>query len=303
MNQTKEYQKIRDSCSYCKDKLKEGLVCSYRPFEYKCSLQTCPMLNNPPLFLMENKKDIKEGVHDTTIDTIPLYKRAYLKEDIRTHAFIWKLNLPKGLKDWDKREMHLIRNKQKFKKNRNGFQEIIYKGYKVWLCNNKIVIYFKKGQSYYAKTPQEAIQSATTDFLCLADSLSRFFKVSFRKGKEYDFKLCRKHHALIKNEVAKIVQEKQQRLDIYDSEGNQRILTDRSLNTNELEAVYTPKNDSDITAIKNFIGSLIEAPFTAYDFATIYKVQEAYAEQIKKHLIVQEETLKTLKTIQEALKK
>jgi len=123
-----------------------------------------------------------------------------------------------------------------------------------------------------------------------------------------------RHYAIIGTEVAKKYVREGKCMFIYDkTDGKLRTLIDFSDKEKKggmphLENVHVEKGEKDTDNQKRWIEEINEGYWyspkeTKGILDTILNVQKEYAYQIKKHLEVQQETLKTLKAIQRGIKR
>lgn len=184
---------------------------------------------------------------------------------------------------------------------------IIFRGHKVWLCKNSIVVYFPKGKSYFTGTADQSKSLAMYDIKQLIIGLENLLKVSFKINNSYILKVSKQHYGHIKNSLAKQYNKEGKRLKVFNKDGLWFVI-DNSLNLHEAETLHpeTAQKDMD-NAILPFFNSLKEEPFTAYNFKDMYKtVREmtlGYAENIKLHLSAIQDIRDTLKDIKKIAKK
>jgi len=221
-------------------------------------------------------------------------------KEIRGHAFIFNILLPK-ITNWKLREDFLVKNNIPFKKIHKHTQSIIFRGHKVWLSDKSITIYSPKEKSYFQKTAQESEDYSIEEFKSLIRGLENMLgNISFEINKQYRFRVARHHFARVKDALA--IQCNKDKTKIKIKLNNGWFVIDNSLGLNEAE---TQGQD----AIKyqniyqNFIKSLMDKPFTAYDFNAVYDVLMKYTAQMDLHLNVETKTGETLEKINEAIKK
>ena len=178
---------------------------------------------------------------------------------IRGHGFVFKIKIPK-LKNWEKRQDFLINNNIDYKlvgiKHSN--HSIKINKFKVWLCNESIIVYFPSGMSFFNNSATQSKQEAFNVLFEVIAKLETMFNVSFKINKQYLFSCSRQHYALIKNALAKVYGSK--KLEVYDN-GELWFLIDNSFNLHETETVSPLKADNDMDkAIKPFFNMLRENP-------------------------------------------
>ncbi|HDK42070.1 MAG TPA: hypothetical protein ENG87_01720 [Candidatus Pacearchaeota archaeon] len=128
-------------------------------------------------------------------------------KSIRGHAFIWKVKLSR-IYDW---KLVLDKKNIPYKLVRGCIPRIFINNKKVWLTKYSIIIYETK--SFYGK---DAIQSRKYAVFSLLDTLNDFSnKVGINIGRVY-FKPTREHYGMIKNELARQLNDKGEKLIIRD---------------------------------------------------------------------------------------
>lgn len=186
-----------------------------------------------------------------------------LKPDqVRGHAFQFKLLIPERLRNWDRREEILAKQNIKFKKLTHlfgGGESLEFRGRKIHLTNSSIIIYEK--ESYIADLAKDAKSSAIYHFLKLVRSLEKHFGADFSVQGEYKFKVTRQHYALVKNALAKQYDEEGKRLEVYSGNGLW-FLIDNSYNLKEAETVHPKTADLDNEKVQDFFNSLKSQPLT-----------------------------------------
>jgi len=186
-----------------------------------------------------------------------------LKQDqVRGHAFQFKLLIPEGLKNWGRRAEILEKHNIKFEKLTHlfgGGESLEFNGRKVHLTNNSIIIYEK--ESYIADLARDAKSSAVYHFLKLVRALESHLKANFSMQGQYKFKVTRQHYALVKNALAKQYDEEGKKLEVYSGNGLW-FLIDNSYNLKEAETVHPKTADLDNEKVQNFFNSLKTQPMT-----------------------------------------
>lgn len=227
-----------------------------------------------------------------------------LKPDtIRAHAFMWHLRIP-ILSKWDKRREYLEKEGITYTKlgNLGEGERIIFRGRKVHLKNKCIIIYDK--ESYLSEKAKDAKSSAIYEFLSLVKGLEGMLRTDLTINKQYRFKVCREHYALIKNALAKQYDKEGKKLYVYSDKGLWMVI-DNSLNLHELEAVKLGEAIGDSVGMQEWANSMKETGFkvtptfilNALD--QLIKDRQYYAENLKSHV----EAIKQLGEAVKELKK
>lgn len=121
-----------------------------------------------------------------------------VEDQTRGHAFIFRVQLPKSLRNWDKREERIRQKHPELKPQQlNKGVRIEYRGRKIHLWDNSIVVY--ENNSYVADLATDTENKAIGEFISLMQGLSRVLKANFGKLR---FTVPRKHFGLVKNALA-----------------------------------------------------------------------------------------------------
>lgn len=171
----------------------------------------------------------------------------FLKPDsVRGHAFVFRYEVPQGLRNWARRGELLEKAGIKFNPLNifGGGQQLIFEGRKVWLTDKSIVIY--EQESFMAEKAKEAQSKAISHFLEILEGLGRYLQADFKLHRAR-FKVSRQHYALIKNALAKQYDREGKKLEcVFPGEGLW-FLIDNSFNLHEAETVgnKTPIKDNE----------------------------------------------------------
>ncbi len=211
--------------------------------------------------LKESKKSTR--VHRLTPDTSHKSFDSFQPDTIRGHAYQFKLELPANLHNWDRREELLQRlniSYEPLKYLFGGGQKIVFKGRKIHLTNNSIIIYEKA--SYFAEKSEDALSRAMMDVLVLIRSLEYELRANFAYAQgKWKVKPTKQHYALIKNALAGLYNKpKKEKLEVFDGKGLW-LLIDNSWNLEELEAVHSVTSPVDSQGIKGWMNSMKATDF------------------------------------------
>jgi len=156
------------------------------------------------------------------------------KKEVRGHAFMWKVKLPK-IKNWEKRTEILKKLKINFKLINNRTPRIILQNRKIWLGSKNLIIY--EPQSFIAENSIESRKLAVYGLKSLLEALESKLKVSFKINKLYQFKVAREHYALMKNLLAIQCNKQGDKIYVYDA-GGLWFCIDNSYNLDEAETLH-----------------------------------------------------------------
>jgi len=161
----------------------------------------------------------------------------FLRKDmIRGHAYVWTIDLKKKPKNWDKRLDILKRNNINYKLvgAKETTPRIKVLGRKIWLCNNNLRIFDKKGNSYYGEDAKESRYKAFYEIKLIVNALNNKLGI-FLKPSRINFQ--KEHYALIKNDLAIEENRKGNIVRISDEEGEWLLIDDSLEMGGELENV------------------------------------------------------------------
>jgi len=184
------------------------------------------------------------------------------QDQVRGHAFQFKLLVPERLRNWDKKEEVLSKKGIVFKSLNHlfgGGVSLDFKGRKVHLTNSSIIIYEK--ESYIADLAKDAKSAAIYHFLKLVRALEKHLKADFSVQGQYKFRVTRQHYALVKNALAKQYDENGEKLEVYSANGLWFVI-DNSYNLRESETVNPKEADVDNEKVQDFFNSLKALPIT-----------------------------------------
>lgn len=239
-----------------------------------------------------------------------------LKEEVRGHGFMFKLNLPKDLRNWKKREEILEKLMIKFNPYYVGGvkrgQRLTAQKTKVALTDKSIIVNFPEG--YIRETATLARKDAVARFLRVIKHLERILRANFSEFGKYKFRVSRQHYALIKNSLARQYLDDEynkKKLHVYSGRGLW-LLIDNSFNLEELETVHKKTAVKDNEKVQDFFNGLDMVKGFTPQFVLKALAQNntqllSYAEQNKEHLaLIQDyrrESIENHKVMRAILKK
>lgn len=183
--------------------------------------------------------------------------------EIRGHGFLVELVIPK-FDRWDRRKEYMTSKGIDFKAF-NGYERVMIKGQKVWLCNNhKIVYYLIK--SFLGVDSREAYEEMYNYVLSLIRETEALLNMKLNKGKVYELKVRRNHYAIVENELAKQYNQDKEKLFVLSSQdGKLRLLIDNSFNLNELENVHPRTAKQDNPLVQKFFNRLMDGEIDQFE--------------------------------------
>lgn len=166
-----------------------------------------------------------------------LFKYFRKEENVRGHAFIWKVK-PEKIFDWKK-----LLNKKRIKYVEKGISKtprIKIDGRKVWLGKTYITIFETDWSNYFAINPIESKKKAIFDLINIIEKLKKItgeFK--------YKFTCKRQHYGFIDNEDAKYFIKKGKRILIKNEKGYWFSIDFSDNKYKEAETIHSTDADID----------------------------------------------------------
>ena len=152
-------------------------------------------------------------------------------KQIRGHAFIWSIKIPRDIRGWKQRKQILSRSNISFKEvGLAGTPRIFIKNRKVWLGNNTITIYEPK--SFYGDNAIESKKYAVIGLIEVLKALENKLNINL---KPYTFKPSREHYGILRNDLAAQCNRTGEKIYIRDDAGDLWLWVDNSFNLHELE--------------------------------------------------------------------
>lgn len=175
--------------------------------------------------------DVMKEVKISTKDTILQPGQVQKPKEVRGHAFIWKVRVPKSLKniDW----------KAKLQEKGIEFKEVglkqtprlLIENRKVWFGKENIIIY--ELESFFAVNSIESRKLAVYKLLDLLKKIENKVGINLSP---YEFTPRREHYALIKNNLAIQCNREGTKIQVFNKKGLW-FLIDNSYNLDEAETV------------------------------------------------------------------
>lgn len=247
----------------------------------------------------------KEVSKSTQVTPGQLAKHSdFLKPDsVRGHAFVFKFELPKDLRNWGKRAEFMQQASIEFKplKIFGGGQQLIFQGRKVWLTDKSIIIY--EPESFIADLAKDSHSKALNHFMKLLQGLERHLRANFEIHRSR-FKVSRQHYALVKNALAKQYDQEGKKLECFYPGEGLWFLIDNSFNLHEAETVHPKSAVPDNKKVQDFFNGIkamegFTPQFVVNSLASQAQNIDQYAIHLKAHV----ESVQKLGTAVEELTK
>ncbi len=225
------------------------------------------------------------------------------EKKIRGHAFIWQVKT----KQFNWIDL-LNKNKINYSLVRGYTPRIFINNQKVWLGKKTIIIY--DNRSFYGQNALESRKYAVFGLKSCLEALEKQFNIHLGK---YLFKPTREHYGMIKNELARQYNDKNEKLIIKDDlDGDWLWIDDSEGMLGELETGGKGITKDRVALnlnVQNWYNDMKKTNFEVtptFLMEAINKVtqnQVMFAKNIETHMEVLNEMNKTLKKIQESLEK
>jgi len=226
------------------------------------------------------------------------------RKGIRSHAYRFKLKIP-YLERWEDRKKYLRKQKIPFKELPYG-ECVIVRRHKVHLYNDSILIMFYTGKSFRVASAKEGDEKALLEVKLTIESLENKLKTNLKVGRSWMINCYSKHHALIRNSLAKWHRARGiNKFSIKGADGKEWLLMDNSFNLEELECTHSVKATIDTdTIVAPFMNKLRENPVILDDLeqktkeiADLKKILHSTIELVKSNAFLHKELVAEVKTL------
>jgi hypothetical protein len=177
-------------------------------------------------------------------------------DDSRVHNLMFKLKVESPL-SWEAR---LNVKGLAFERKRPGYLRLVFDGFKVWFCKDKVIVYFPPGLDFRASSVPVSLRLAVKFFFSLVLRLEAYLGFSLRSASgSLVWSMNRKHIGLVKNSLAQLYAKEGKKLNFYDDRGLW-LVADDSYNLNELEFPRSFTNDLEASTFQVFFTDLRDHP-------------------------------------------
>lgn len=170
----------------------------------------------------------------------------------------------------------------------------IFNSWRVEISTRSIVMFMDEERSIFCDNAEDGLLEAIR--LAKKEVVFPLAKVIGRKlapRDEIEFVVSRQHHALIKNDLAKLKNDSGERLFIRDDAGVLKLIVDKSF-VDELEAVDKDSSPSDFEKTRTMVTSVLKTGLSFYDvrdgFAETNRMIQSLATSIKENNLQIQET-------------
>jgi DNA-binding Lrp family transcriptional regulator len=217
--------------------------------------------------------------------------KMHSNKKIRGHAFIWTIKLNKPI-DWTK---HL----SNYQLIRGSIPRIIINNQKIWLGKKTITIY--DNRSFYGENSIESRKYAVHGLKSVLEALESKTSINLRP---YGFKVCKEHYSMIKNELARQYNEKNEKMIIRDDIEGEWLWIDDSDGLNELETknIVRSKQVQDWWNDNKRHDFKITPTFLMESINQVTSNQLMFAKNLESHVKAMNDISESNKLLQETIK-
>ena len=238
-------------------------------------------------------KEVKECSKDTL----------HFEKEVRGHAFIWKIRLPKVF-DWSV----LLKRKAivSVPVGLKATPRVLIMGRKVWLGKKNVIVF--ENSSFFGKTAVESRKYAVVRLLAVIGAIEEAFGISLRSRVGYVFKPRKSHYSLIKNVLAVQCNESGQKLKVS-YYGETWFLIDNSFNLDEAETVHPKDSLIDSVGVQRYFNShkktgfKVTPEFVLEVMGGIQANQLVFDKNMASHLEILNKIGKAIDELREEIKK
>lgn len=222
----------------------------------------------------------KEGLHSFIGFT---YKKRY-------HNLAFKIQIKENPRNWDKKRNTLMLlpyfNKRVELKN-NSYDLFNFGKIQVKTTTKSVIL---RLPTIYSDTVEEAILQGMDMLFSSIPRIEASFKIKLVKDNRANITIISQEWARLQDPLAKLYDEKDEKLYIKDENGDVRLIIDYSFAVGELEAIHPNKSPEDMKAVDTFMLDLVKNPVTMSDLKEVVKGvasnQIMFAQNIETHMKV-----------------
>jgi len=272
---------------------------------------------------MRSEQGVEQGVGITNKENYNLKYDSKLSTDVLTasivsHAFRFVINI-NPTSEWNNRR-YICESKGLNVQLKGGIGKVymtIFKGFKIWLADKSITIYFPEWKKYYVEEARFGFNYALEDLKVYLNSLSEFLNIDLSWDGIYRFKTSGQHHALIHNSLAKMYNRNKEKLNVYDKNGELWLVIDNSRRESiRMDDVETVGKTSDVNmddVVDPFFNQLKDTNLMPNDILNMFKLnseqinvlikdREYYADNLKSHVEAIQSLSEGVKELREEVK-
>lgn len=248
-----------------------------------------------PFIITERGKFLIEksvGFPKKTSRVVRAKRTTFKDDDINGHAFVFTLEIPKDLKQWNNRRKIMNERGIEFDPLTHFFnsegEKLIINGRKIHFSNRSIIIY--ESSEYISKLAQQSKSRAIYHFEVFLRIFEKILGINLkhsvgRSRLGWKFRISRQHYALINNSLAKQYNVEKKKLEVYNGRGRIIYLIDNSPTErythgeNHFEAIHPVTSITDIEPAQRFFKELPNSPVSPKEIKANFQETD---ERIKK---------------------
>jgi hypothetical protein len=205
---------------------------------------------------------------------------------IRGHAYQFRLSMP-VTKNWERRAEYLDKHGIHYETCKAGGHKIVIRDSIIWLWDKCILIYYNENRSYYSQiSAKESKSKAVLDLFEIFKKIESLLSINLKINGSYQFRIFNQHYSRVNDLFAQEVNKESSKIKCY-YDGRCWLLFDRSLKTDEMEAIHpkTSEQDMDYVVVPFFndLKEHYEKTGEAYKFTDVLNVVKAQADLLGTH--------------------
>ncbi|KKL22547.1 hypothetical protein LCGC14_2434360 [marine sediment metagenome] len=223
----------------------------------------------------------------------------------RYHNLAFKIAIKENPRNWDKKRNTLMLlpyfNKRVELKN-NSFDLFNFGKIQVKTTTRSVIL---KLPTIYSDTVEEAILEGMDMLFTSIPRIEASFKIKLVKDNRANITIISQEWARLQDPLAKLYEEKDEKLYIKDENGDVRLIIDYSFAVGELEAIHPNKSPEDMKAVDTFMLDLVKNPLTMSELKGVVQGvasnQVMFAQNIETHMRVLKGMEQALSDVGEAV--
>jgi hypothetical protein len=225
-------------------------------------------------------------------------------KEIRGHAFIWKIKVPRTLIGYNSINRLISKGVDYDLIGIKKIPRLKVLNKKVWLGNSNIIIY--DSNSYLGNNAIESRKHAVYRLITIIEEIENILSISLKTNEGYQFKPTREHYSIIKSDLAIQCNKEDVKLNIK-YKGETWFIVDNSYNLNESETIHKESALTDNLGMQKFLNELKEMN---YKFSPILNTQAInqvtqnqlmFAQNIETHMQVLKDINTSIKELKEEI--
>jgi len=226
---------------------------------------------------------------------------------IRLHNLAFKVRIINKPNNWDLKRSQIVQTRTLSKEielNNNSYEIHSFSNIKVKTTNNSIIFYMPH---YYGKDTDDCFKQALDSLWNTIPKIENLFKIILIKDRKANIEIISQHYAKLQDSLAKIYKIENNKLNVFDEDGNLWLICDFSFKTEELETIYNKTSKEDMDSVKGFLNDLRNNPTTfsqVLDLVNqVAKSQLVASQQMENYAKNIESHIEAIKSLSSGVKK